>query len=116
MVRQGVNVSLGTDSLATVRPHPGGLRLDMFAEMRAFSRRFPDAAPETILRMATVNPAAALGQKGLLGELRTGARADAIAMPYRGSAAEAYDAIVQHEGPVMRSMIGGKWAMGAPGT
>jgi cytosine/adenosine deaminase-related metal-dependent hydrolase len=108
----GVNVCLGTDSLVTVRAaQSSGVRLDLFAEMRTFARRFPHVPTETILRMVTVNPAAALGITGAVGELRPGALADVIAIPYKGSAADAHDATVQHEGNVSASMIGGQWAV-----
>ena len=114
MIANGINVSLGTDSLATVRPNPAGLRLDLFAEMRAFSRRFPDVAPERILKMVTINPAAALGRSGVAGQLQAGAAADIIALAYTGNAAGVYDAIVENEGGVQASIIDGRWILGAP--
>jgi len=61
----GVNVCLGTDSLATVltrRRQP--IALDLFAEMRAFAQAYPALSPGLILRMATVNGARALALPG----------------------------------------------------
>ena len=114
LTANGINVCLGTDSLVSVRPQPAGIRLDLFAEMRAFSRRFPDVAPEEIIRMVTVKPAAALGQTGSIGELRAGALADLIALPYQGSIADVHDGVVQYDGAVRASMIDGQWAFGGP--
>lgn len=74
----GIPVLLGTDSLASNQD------LDMFAEMRALRDSFPLLDPATILRMATMFPAAAIGRSGRLGELSPGALADFIAIPDRG--------------------------------
>jgi aminodeoxyfutalosine deaminase len=111
----GVNICLGTDSLVTVRSQLGGTSLNLFAEMRAFSRRFPNVSPDEILRMVTVNAAGALGRQGVIGELRAGTLADVIAVPYAGGAASAVEAIVEHDGRVAASMIDGAWAV-APGA
>jgi len=108
----GVNICLGTDSLATTRKerdHP--LELNLFSEMQAFASKFPDVAPEQILRMATVNGAHALGMKGLTGELSEGALADVIAIPCDGAGRDVYEAILHHQGDVVASMINGHWAM-----
>jgi cytosine/adenosine deaminase-related metal-dependent hydrolase len=115
LTEAGVNICLGTDSLASVassKRRPG--RLDMFEEMRAFAAAHPDLSPEAILRLATVNGAAALGQSGNLGELREGARADLIAVPGDGRLAESYDAVLGHTGPVLAAMIGGRWVFRPP--
>ena len=77
--RAGIVVALGTDSPASAGP------LDMFAEMRsaieqhrATNRDGERPSCAQVLRMATVEGAAALGYDGL-GELREGASADIIA-------------------------------------
>ena len=66
----GVNLCLGTYSLATVRlggkPKP---ELSMFEEMRSLEAREPELLPAEILRLATVNGAHALGRAGQIGEL-----------------------------------------------
>ena len=83
----GVNICLGTDSLATVRlrgkPKP---ELDMFGEMRALAAWEPGLSPTDILRMATVNGARALGLAAQIGELSKKALADLIAIPARTGA------------------------------
>jgi cytosine/adenosine deaminase-related metal-dependent hydrolase len=112
LVRAGVNVCLGTDSLASVTAPSGQpVELDLFAEMRAFAARAGDGPPDTILNLATVNGARALGRAGELGELSQGALADLIAVPFAGRVAGACEAVVHHSGPVAASMIGGQWAI-----
>jgi cytosine/adenosine deaminase-related metal-dependent hydrolase len=112
LARAGVNVCLGTDSLATVRKHPKHeLELNLFLEMRAFAAAHPDLAPDTILRMVTLNAARALGRAGRLGVLRRGAWADAIAIPFGGAPRDSYDAAVHHDGTVCASLIAGRWAV-----
>src|SRR6185295_176157 len=107
---QGVNICLGTDSLATVkkgRRRP--LELDMFAEMQTLATTSPKLAPKTILKMATINGARALGLIGRVGELAKGRFADVIAVPFAGKAAETFEAAVHHSGGVSASMINGQW-------
>jgi cytosine/adenosine deaminase-related metal-dependent hydrolase len=79
--------------------------------MRAFAQRHPAVAPSTILGLATLNGAKALGQAGRLGELTPGAEADLVAIPFAGSPRTAFRAAVTHVGPVMGSMIQGRWAI-----
>jgi cytosine/adenosine deaminase-related metal-dependent hydrolase len=67
---RGINVCLGTDSRAS---NPD---LSMLAEMRYAGEHHPDVAPATILQMATVAGARALGLDGELGSLDVGKRAD----------------------------------------
>ena len=108
----GVNICLGTDSLATVLSKRKQMpTLTMFAEMRAFAAKHPKVLPQQILKMVTLNAAHALGQRGKLGELKRGAPADLIALPFSGSATTATEAVVQHSGDVSASMIGGDWAV-----
>ncbi len=108
----GVNLCLGTDSLASVRKDgPEPIELDLFAEMRAVQATSPELKPEAILRMATLHGARALGRANELGHLGPGTLADAIAIPFSGSATDGYEAVVQHRGPVAASLIGGQWAI-----
>jgi cytosine/adenosine deaminase-related metal-dependent hydrolase len=108
----GVNLCLGTDSLATVRKEAGHAgELSLFAEMQALAAKSPDLAPEKILRMVTVNGAQALGRTGEIGELSPNALADLIAIPFASGERDVFDAIVYHAGPVSCSMIGGAWAV-----
>jgi cytosine/adenosine deaminase-related metal-dependent hydrolase len=108
----GVNVCLGTDSLASVvKPLRQTVELNMLEEMRSLSDAKGSPAPQEIVRMATLNGARALGMKGRVGELSKGAFADLIAIPFAGKVADIYDAIVHHPGGVAASMIDGQWAV-----
>lgn len=66
----GINVALGTDSLAS------NGSLSMLDEMRYLFRTRRDLKPEEIFRSATLNGAAALRFGGVLGRLRRGYWAD----------------------------------------
>jgi cytosine/adenosine deaminase-related metal-dependent hydrolase len=110
LAKAGVRVCLGTDSLASVLPNPGTeIALDLFAEMRQLIKNEPSLSPESIVQMATVEGAAALGKAGLLGQLSAGALADLIALPFAGRTKEIHEAVLHHFGPVSRVMIGGNW-------
>lgn len=112
----GVNICLGTDSLASVKKVRGAtIELNMFTEMRALAANAPGLSPETIVEMATANGARALGMTGKIGELSEGAFADVIAIPFAGKLDEAYDAAVHFVGDVTASMIDGVWVMSAVG-
>jgi cytosine/adenosine deaminase-related metal-dependent hydrolase len=109
----GINVCLGTDSLASVlvtrRAKP---ELNMFAEMRTFALAHPHVSPQTIVRMATQHGARALGWKRRVGGIFTRGLADLIAIPFYGKLAEAWVSVAHHAGPVNASMIDGKWVAG----
>jgi cytosine/adenosine deaminase-related metal-dependent hydrolase len=110
--RAGVNLCLGTDSLASVyKRRRETIELDMFQEMRAFAAANPSVRASTILRMATLNGARALGLEEQVGEFAPKTFADLIAIPYTGKRGKVYDAILAHEGPVSVSMIDGRWAI-----
>jgi cytosine/adenosine deaminase-related metal-dependent hydrolase len=108
----GVNLCLGTDSLASVSKARGRtLELNLFAEMSFFAAAHPDVPPENILQMATVNGARALGLRGRIGEIASDACADMIAIPFLGKMNEAYDAVVGYRGEIGASLIDGEWAI-----
>jgi cytosine/adenosine deaminase-related metal-dependent hydrolase len=66
----GINVALGTDSLAS------NSSLSMIDEMRFLIKKRKDLAPEEIFQMATRNGAAALGYASVLGCLKRSYYAD----------------------------------------
>jgi cytosine/adenosine deaminase-related metal-dependent hydrolase len=108
----GVNVCLGTDSLATVRSaDKQKLELSMFQEMRALADREPELSPIDILRLATVNGARALGQAGQIGELSDNSLADLIAIPARAKTGDAGDSVLAHAGPLAAGMVDGQWVI-----
>jgi cytosine/adenosine deaminase-related metal-dependent hydrolase len=111
----GVNICLGTDSLASVAGEPQQeIKLSLPAEMRLLAKRHPYLEPNSIVEMATVNAARALGQTGTLGEIRPGAWADLCAWPFSGAPHSAYDFLVHDPGPVLCSMIAGRWRIPPP--
>ena len=111
LAKAGVNLCLGTDSLATMIKTGRKLpELDLFAEMQTLARNDRDVAPAEIVRMATVNGARALGLAGKIGELVPNAQADIIAIP-ASSKAELWESVIAHSGPVSASLIDGCWAI-----
>lgn len=110
MLSRGINLCLGTDSMASVLSNRGQQpRLDLFAEMRLFSSKHPGISPETIFAMATSHGARALGLGHALGRLASGYWADLVAIPYSGQAKTTVEALIHHQGPVTASMIHGHW-------
>ena len=107
----GFNVCLGTDSLASNDD------LNLFAEMRAFRKEFPNISSEEVLNMVTVNSAHALRQEDALGKIRSDYLADLIAVPCtrhgesvqgRTRSTSVFDEIVSFDRGVSWSMIGGQ--------
>ena len=112
LLRAGVNVCLGTDSLASVvmrRKEP--VELDLFTEMRLLAGKHDWLSSNAILRMTTVRAARALGRAGMLGELSPGALADMIALPAPANKLSVADAVLEHTGPVSASMVDGQWVL-----
>lgn len=108
----GVNLCLGTDSLATTR-QTGKERptLNLFTEMRLLAERDPTVTPAQILQMVTVNGARALGLTGQIGQLSRNAAADWIAVPFTGKTAGVLEAVIQHPGRIHAGMIAGQWTL-----
>ena len=97
----GFNICLGTDSLASNES------LSLFAEMRAFQKKFPSVSAEEIFQMVTVNPARALQQENALGQIRPGLRADLIAIPcFTGT--DIFEQILAFDAPVKFVMVNGQ--------
>jgi cytosine/adenosine deaminase-related metal-dependent hydrolase len=112
----GVNISLGTDSLASMRCiRPESIRLSPLDEARGLADKMPGLSPERLLRMITVHPAQALGIGELAGRLAQGSWADLMFVPGSPRLDEAAEAVLAHRGDVGGSMIGGRWVWG-PGT
>jgi cytosine/adenosine deaminase-related metal-dependent hydrolase len=94
---RGLNVCLGTDSLASNED------LSLFGEMRGMREAEQTLSPTQILKMATINPARALGMGDEIGQIRAGFLADLIAVP-----AGSWDEVIDHKGGVSWMMTGGK--------
>jgi cytosine/adenosine deaminase-related metal-dependent hydrolase len=98
----GLNVSIGTDSLAS------NDSLNLFSEMRMAHRNYPSLSSLDLLKMVTVNPAQALQQENKLGRIAPGYLADAIAIPYSGDAEMVHDAIVENRSSIEWMIVDGK--------
>jgi cytosine/adenosine deaminase-related metal-dependent hydrolase len=109
LIKTGVNVCLGTDSLATMPTKRNETaELNLFSEMRRLAGNFPSLKPQRILAMTTVNAARAIGRPTELGRLAPGSCADLIAVP-RGKTRDPYQAVLNHRGNVLATMLRGCW-------
>ncbi len=75
MLRAGINVCIGTDSLAS---NPS---LSVLEELRFLHRRHPDMSADDLLAMGTIRGAAALGWQNEVGSLAVGKAADLVVIP-----------------------------------
>lgn len=98
----GINVCLGTDSLASTNS------LSLLGEARRFRKSHPSLPAEDLLAMITVAPAKALRRAGELGCIASGSLADLIAIPYSGSLEDAAEAALAYTGKVSWMMVDGK--------
>jgi len=97
-----VNISVGTDSLASTDS------LSLLEELRILRAAEPWMSYENLVRTVTVNPARALRRRDQLGKIAPGALADLIALPTSGSIGEVYEEIVHHDRPISWMMIDGQ--------
>lgn len=89
MLAAGVNVCLGTDSLAS---NPS---LSILDEIRFLHTRFPDVSPELLVALATEHGARALGLAEIAGSLTVGKRGDFVVVPLEtGCAAHDWTSIL----------------------
>jgi cytosine/adenosine deaminase-related metal-dependent hydrolase len=80
MLDAGVNVCLGTDSLAS---NPS---LSILDELRFLHRNHPKVDRSLLLRLGTIHGAKALGLESVVGSIAPGKDADLVAIPLsRGS-------------------------------
>src|SRR5262249_1272892 len=107
---RGVRVALGTDSLAS---NPD---LDMLAEARFVHRRYPDVSGATLLRMATLAGAEALGWADETGSLEPGKSADLVMLPLSGKEEDdPHRLIFDSDVPDRAVLWRGRWTRGSPG-
>jgi cytosine/adenosine deaminase-related metal-dependent hydrolase len=104
MLAAGLNVCLGTDSLASTAT------LSMLDEMRFLHRRDRTLPGATILEMATLAGARALERSETTGSLAPGKFADiaVVRLPDR-EATDPHELLLDSTGPVIRTMIAGKF-------
>lgn len=109
LVAEGVNVCLGTDSLASVRSESESApELSMQAELREWVSRRPDLRPEQAVEMATLSGARALGLEGNAGELKVGAWADLVATPGVDPLKQVAETLIYHRGAVAATWLAGE--------
>jgi aminodeoxyfutalosine deaminase len=109
--RAGMNLCLGTDSMATMRKSGSEpMALNLFSEMRVLANASPALSPQRIVEMTTVNAAKAIQRSGEFGCLARGAAADVIALR-NGSAIDPYEAVLNHRSDVLASMVRGAWTI-----
>lgn len=103
----GVNLCLGTDSLATMR-NPDA-ELDPLEEVRQFREQHPSFSPEDCIAMVTRNAARAIGMADQAGSLEIGKPADVAVLECGRIESSVAEHIVQCRGPVAGVMINGEW-------
>jgi cytosine/adenosine deaminase-related metal-dependent hydrolase len=108
LLRQGVRVALGTDSLAS---NPD---LSIWNEVRFLRERYPDVPGDILLRMATLSGAEALGWERETGSLEPGKSADLVVLPLTPSAGDAYTQLFRGPGEVRAVMFRGQWVSQPP--
>lgn len=101
MADAGINVCLGTDSLASNES------LSILDELRFVARQPATAGSSELLRMATSRAAKALGMGDRIGDLRPGLFADFVTIPCDKASAP-LDAILQDESTVSGTWIAGR--------
>lgn len=92
MLKAGVRVAIGTDSLAS---NP---TLSVLEELRFLRRYHADVTPEILLDMGTGAGASALGFGTVVGAIRPGLRADLVAVPLP-MGRSSWDAVLDEDAP-----------------
>ena len=114
LIESGVNVALGTDGAASNND------LDMFGEMQTAALIAKTVANDatalpakTVLEMATINGAKALGLEDKIGSIEVGKQADLIAVDLDHlSTQPVYDPIAQLVYAVSRQQVSDVWVAG----
>ncbi len=106
LLDSGINVALGTDSLAS------NFSLSMIDEMRFLYKKRKDLKAEEILRAATLNGAAALGNGASIGRLRRGFWADmtVIGLPPNLGSRQLSNQVLEGAGECMATIVQGQIA------
>jgi cytosine/adenosine deaminase-related metal-dependent hydrolase len=104
LLAKGVRVALGTDSLAS---NPD---LDVLAEARFLHRLYPDMSRATLLRMATLSGAEALGWQEETGSLTPGKSADLVVLPLAAqNSLDPHELIFSSSACVQAVLFRGQW-------
>ncbi len=109
MLARGINVCIGTDSLASNET------LSVLDELRFLHRAQPDVSPEQLLHMGTLAGARALGLAGQIGALEPGKRADLAVLPIgRGKTDSPWEAVLAGADPPSVTFVGGHRVFDGP--
>ncbi|MCF7957725.1 MAG: amidohydrolase family protein [Phycisphaerae bacterium] len=101
MIKAGINVCLGTDSLAS------NASLSILAEMQYLHQHLPSFPPDTLLKMATLNGARALNWHNKTGSITPGKEADIIAIQTPETTTPPHRAILHPNATVIKTMVRG---------
>jgi aminodeoxyfutalosine deaminase len=106
LLDHGINVALGTDSLAS------NSSLSIIDEMRFLFQKRKDLKPEEIFRAATANGAAALNFGGMLGRLKRGYWADmtVLELPHSQKPRQFLDQMLEGWGDCLATIVRGQIA------
>jgi aminodeoxyfutalosine deaminase len=104
----GVRVALGTDSLAS---NPD---LNLLEEARFLHQRHPSIPGPTVVRMATLSGAEALGWAHETGSLTPGKSADLVLVPLSGNGDDPHKQVLRSNGSARAVMFRGRWVHGDP--
>jgi cytosine/adenosine deaminase-related metal-dependent hydrolase len=109
MLAAGINVCLGTDSLAS------SPSLSILDELRFLRRRHPDLAPEQLIAMGTLHGSRALGLERESGSLSTGKAADLAVIPLDATApGTGWASVFESERPPAAVYVSGRLQDTAP--
>jgi cytosine/adenosine deaminase-related metal-dependent hydrolase len=110
LLDSGVNVALGTDSLAS------NTSLSMIDEMRFLFKTRKDIKAEEVFRAATLNGAAALNFGGSLGRLRQGYLADmtVLGVPHDLGSRQLLSQVLEGAGECIGTIVHGEIAWRKP--
>ncbi len=101
LVERGINVAIGTDSLAS------NWSLSLFDELKFLARTQPSIRPEMLFDMVTCNGATALGL-AQVGQLEKGWQADIIAVQVPNDGRPAIEQILDGSSENLLTVVGGK--------
>ena len=102
MLDHGINVCLGTDSLAS---NPD---LGILGELRFLREKLPGCSPQRLIEMATIRGARALGFEERAGSLAPGKAADLVIVPLDRAGNDQWDFIFTSDQPPIAVYLAGE--------
>ncbi|MFQ5862135.1 MAG: amidohydrolase family protein [Candidatus Brocadiales bacterium] len=103
LLREGINVALGTDSLASNQS------LSVLDEMRFVIANYKEVSPQDVMAMATVGGARALGVEDRVGRLSPGLEADLAVMELpKDGGGSVLDRLLQPDTRNVFTMVAGR--------